>query len=142
MRVSRATKAIEYYKKAFGAKEVSVMPGGAGMIMHAELRIGDSNIMLSDEFPHFGCVGPQTLSGTTVTIHLYVPDVDATLKQAEAAGGKISVPAQDMFWGDRNGRIEDPFGHSWSIATHKEDVPPEEMQRRGKEFMSQMGQKH
>ena len=128
LRVRGAAKAIEFYKKAFGAQEVMTMPGPGGQLMHAEIKIGDSKLMLSDEFPQWGCLSPETLKGTTVTIHLFVPDVDATLKQAEAAGGKVVVQAADMFWGDRMGKLDDPFGHSWSIATHKKDMTVEQIQ--------------
>ena len=122
-----AAEAIEFYKKAFGAVETGRMPGPGGKIMHAQLRIGDSPIMLADDFPEFGCNGPQALKGTPVFIHLYVNDADATWAQAVAAGAKPVMPLADMFWGDRYGQLDDPFGHRWSIATHKRDMTPEQM---------------
>jgi PhnB protein len=136
--VNDGAKAIEFYKKAFGAQEKSRMGGPQGKIGHAELKIGDSLIMLSDEMPGSGARSPQSLGGTAVNIFLYVNDVDSAYKQAVSAGARADMPPQDMFWGDRYGKLTDPFGHSWSIATHKEDVAPAEMERRGKEAMSQM----
>lgn len=125
-----AAQAIEFYKKAFGATEICRFAGpGDDKIMHAEIRIGDSLVFLSDEFPDYGSIGPQTLNGSTVTIHLQVPDVDATFQTAVAAGATPTVPPMDMFWGDRYGKLTDPFGHHWSVATHIRDVSPEEMQQ-------------
>jgi PhnB protein len=126
-----AAQAIEFYKQAFGAveRERIDMPG-SGLIGHAELRIGEANIMLADEFPKMGFVGPQTLGGSGVTIHLYVTDVDAVVNKAVAAGAKVVKPVEDQFYGDRTGKIEDPFGHIWYLATHIEDVPPDEIRRR------------
>ncbi len=131
-----ADKALEFYKKAFGAEEVFRMPGPDGKtIMHAEIRIGNSHVMLNDEMPDYGALGPQSVGGTPVTLHLYVNDVDATFKRAIEAGAKEEMPVADMFWGDRYGKLIDPFGHKWSVATHKEDVSPEECARRmEKEF--------
>ena len=123
-----AADAITFYKQAFGAVELDRLPGPQGKLMHAMLRIGDSAVMLVDEFPDYGSFGPKSLKGSPVTIHLYVEDVDATVKRAVAAGAKITMPVDDMFWGDRYGKIEDPFGHHWSVATHIRDVSPEEMQ--------------
>ena len=123
-----AADAITFYKQAFGAVELGRLPGPQGKLMHAMLRIGDSAVMLMDEFPDYGSFGPKSLKGSPVTIHLYVEDVDATVKRAVAAGAKITMPVDDMFWGDRYGKIEDPFGHHWSVATHIRDVSPEEMQ--------------
>ena len=123
-----AAEAITFYKQAFGAVEMGCLPGPQGKLMHAMIRIGDSAVMLVDEFPDRGSLGPKSLKGSPVTIHLYVEDVDATVKRAVAAGAKITMPVDDMFWGDRYGRLEDPFGHSWSVATHIRDVSPEEMQ--------------
>jgi len=123
-----AADAITFYKQAFGAVELGRLPGPQGKLMHAMLRIGDSAVMLVDEFPEYGSFGPKSLKGSPVTIHLYVEDVDATVKRAVAAGAKITMPVDDMFWGDRYGKIEDPFGHHWSVATHIRDVSPEEMQ--------------
>jgi uncharacterized glyoxalase superfamily protein PhnB len=129
-----AAGAIAFYKQAFGAVEVTRLPGPQGKLMHAMLRIGDSALMLVDEFPERGCSGPQSLKGSPVTIHLYVKDVDAAVARAVAAGARITMPVDDMFWGDRYGRIEDPFGHHWSIATHMRDVGPEEMEAAMCEF--------
>ena len=113
-----AAAAIEFYKQAFGAVETSRLPGPQGKLMHAEVRIDDSALMLTDEMPEWGSLGPKALKGSPVTIHLYVKDVDATVAQAAAAGAKITMPVADMFWGDRYGQLEDPFGHRWSVATH------------------------
>lgn len=124
-----AADAIEFYKKAFNAVEVGRMAGPQGKLMHAMIRIGDSGIMLVDEFPEWGSLGPKSLKGSPVTIHLYVENADAFVKRAVDAGAKITMPLADMFWGDRYGKLEDPFGHSWSVATHIRDVSPEEMQK-------------
>ncbi|QSN60150.1 MULTISPECIES: VOC family protein [unclassified Caballeronia] len=124
-----AAEAIEFYKRAFGAVEMGRLPGDDGKLMHAMVKIGDSMLMLVDEHPDFGMLGAKSLKGSPVTIHLYVEDVDATVKQAEAAGARVTMPVADMFWGDRYGRLEDPFGHQWSVATHKRDVSPAEMQQ-------------
>ncbi len=121
-----AASAIEFYKKAFNATEVARMPGPDGKLMHASIRIGDSAVMLVDEMPQHGALGPKALKGSPVTIHLYVEDADAIAAQAVAAGAKSVMPVSEIFWGDRYGQIEDPFGHRWSIATHVRDVPPEE----------------
>jgi uncharacterized glyoxalase superfamily protein PhnB len=123
-----AADAIEFYKKAFNAVELARMPGPDGKLMHAQLRIGTSTIMLVDDFPDWGSVGPKALKGSPVTIHLYVEDTDALYNQAIAAGATAKMPPADMFWGDRYGVLIDPFGHSWSIATHQRDMTPEEMQ--------------
>ena len=128
--VKGAAKALEFYKKALGAEERVRMRGPEGKIMHAEIQIGDSTIMLADEFPQMGAVSPQSLGGTPVGICLYVQDVDTLFKRAIAAGGKEERPLQNQFYGDRSGTMVDPFGHKWTIATHIEDVTPEEMQRR------------
>ena len=122
-----ATDAIEFYKKAFNAVELGRVPGPQGKLLHALIRIGDSTVMLVDEFPDWGSIGPKSLKGSPVTIHLYTQDVDALFKQAVAAGAKVAMPVEDMFWGDRYGKLEDPFGHHWSIATHVRDVKPEEL---------------
>jgi Uncharacterized protein conserved in bacteria len=124
-----AADAIEFYKKAFNAVEMGRMPGPEGKLVHALIRIGDSSVMLVDEFPDWGSFGPKSLKGSPVTIHLYVEDVDATVQRAVAAGAKVTMPLDDTFWGDRYGKLEDPFGHHWSVATHVRDVSPEEMQR-------------
>jgi uncharacterized glyoxalase superfamily protein PhnB len=122
-----AAEAIEFYKKAFGAEEMGRMPMPDGKLGHAMLRIGDSMIMLADEFPDWGSVGPTTLEGSPVTIHLYVENADAQFDRAIAAGAKVKMQMADMFWGDRYGMVEDPFGHYWSIAHHMRDMSPEEM---------------
>jgi PhnB protein len=123
-----AVKAIEFYKQAFGAKEDGRLLTPNGKLMHAQLRIGDSSVMLTDESPEMGSRGPKTLGGTPVTIHLYVRDVDAVFAQAIKAGAKSKLPVTDMFWGDRYGIIEDPYGHQWSIATHTRDLTFEQIQ--------------
>jgi PhnB protein len=138
--VNDASRAIEFYKRAFGAQETVRMQGPPGKIGHAELKIGDSMIMLSDEMPGSGTRSPQSLGGSTVGIFLYVNDVDSSFKQAEAAGAKAEMQPTDMFWGDRFGKLRDPFGHSWALATHKEDVAPEEIKKRSQAAMAQMGQ--
>ena len=123
-----AADAIEFYKKAFGAEEIIRLPGPDGKIMHACLKIGDSAIMLADEFPAFGSRGPKALGGSPVTIHLNVDDADAFAGRAADAGAKITMPVADMFWGDRYGQLEDPFGHRWSVAHHVRDMTAEEIQ--------------
>jgi PhnB protein len=125
-----AAAAIDFYKKAFGAVETVRMPQPDGRIGHAELRFGDSHVMLADEFPEMNVVGPKTLGNTSVGLLLYVNDVDKTVEQAVALGAKIIKPVQDQFYGDRNATLEDPFGHKWTVAVHLEDVTPEEMKRR------------
>jgi PhnB protein len=125
-----AAQAIEFYKKAFGAVELMRMPGPDGQIMHAEVKIGNSVLMLADENPEQGHMSPSSRGGSTSSVMLYTNDVDATFKQAVTAGAKATMPPVDMFWGDRMGNLTDPFGHTWAIATHKEDVSPEEMERR------------
>ena len=122
-----ASDAIEFYKKAFGAVEQMRLPGPGGGLMHASVRIGDSTLMLVDEMPAWGTLGPKALKGSPVTVHLSVPDVDATVAQAVAAGAKLTMPVADMFWGDRYGQLEDPFGHKWSVATHVRDLTPEQI---------------
>src|SRR5438876_12397741 len=129
--VRGAARAIDFYRRAFGAEEVMRMPSRDGTkLMHAHLRIGDSAILLNDEFPEMGGRSPEALGGTPTTIHLYVPDADQVFARAVAAGAQVRMPLQDMFWGDRYGQIVDPFGHVWAIATHKEDLTPEEIARR------------
>jgi uncharacterized glyoxalase superfamily protein PhnB len=122
-----AADAIEFYKRAFGAVEAARMPGPDGKLMHAMLRIGNSPLMLVDSMPQWGLLGPDALNGSPVTVHMYVEDVDTTINRAVTAGAKVVMPAADQFWGDRYGKIEDPFGHHWSIATHIRDLSPEEM---------------
>jgi PhnB protein len=128
--ITGAGEAIDYYKKAFGATELLRMPAPGGKIGHAEIKIGDSPIMLADEMPEMGYKSPQTLGGTPISIMIYVADVDAVFDRAVAAGGKIQRPVKDQFYGDRSGTLEDPFGHVWHVATHTEDVSAEEMERR------------
>jgi uncharacterized glyoxalase superfamily protein PhnB len=124
-----AADAIGFYKQAFGAVEQSRMPGPDGKLMHAMLRIGDSALMLVDEAPQWGMLGPKALKGSPVTIHLYVDDVDATVAKAVGAGAKLKMAVAEMFWGDRYGTLEDPFGHRWSVATHTRDLTPQQMQQ-------------
>ena len=124
-----AADAIEFYKKAFNAAEASRLPGSNGKLMHAMIRIGDSALMLVDEAPEWGMLGPKSLKGSPVTIHLYVEDVDAFVARAVGAGAKITMPLENMFWGDRYCKLEDPFGHHWSVATHVRDMSPAEMQQ-------------
>ena len=119
----------EFYKKAFNAVDLGRMMGPQGKLLHGAVRIGNSTVMLADEFPDWGAFGPKSLKGSPVTIHLYVEDVDAFVSRAAAAGAKITMPVQDMFWGDRYAKLEDPFGHHWSVSTHTRDVSPEEMQQ-------------
>ncbi len=140
--VKDAAQAIDFYKRAFGARELARMPGPGGKgVMHAEIKIGDSHLMLSDEFPGSGCTSPQSLGGTTCQLFIYVPDVDSAYQQAISAGATSTMPVADMFWGDRYGKLSDPFGHQWGLATHKEDVPPQEMKKRSDAFVEQMARK-
>jgi PhnB protein len=125
-----AADAIEFYKKAFGATEVMRMAQPDGRIGHAELRIGDSLVMLADEFPEMDFRSPRSIGGTSVMLHLYVEDVDTAIGRAVAAGAKVLRPVQDQFYGDRSGSVADPYGHVWHVATHKEDLSPEEIGRR------------
>jgi len=137
--VKGAAQAIDFYKRAFNAQEIERMTGPDGKsVMHAEVRIGDSNVMLSDEFPQMGSRSPETLGGTTGSLFLYVPDVDAAFQRAVDAGAKAVMPPADMFWGDRFGKLVDPFGHEWGMATHKEDLSPEEIRKRGAAAMASM----
>jgi len=128
--VRDAAKALDFYAKAFGAEERFRMPGPDGAVMHAEIKIGDSIVMLGEEAPQMGALSPQAIGGSAVSLLLYVKDVDASFARAEKAGGTAQMPPQDMFWGDRYGKLQDPFGHLWAMATHKEDVAPEEMAKR------------
>ena len=137
--VNNAAAAIDFYKRAFGATELMRMDMPGGRVGHAEIRIGDSPIMLADEFPEMNARGPHAIGGTPVSIMLYVDDVDAVVKQAETAGAKVTRPVEDQFYGDRTGGLEDPFGHQWHIATHKEDVSEDEMARRHEKFMKEKG---
>jgi PhnB protein len=136
--LDEAAEAIEFYKKAFGAKERVRMDAPGGKIGHAELEIGDSLVMLADTFPQSTTRPPNELGGTSAGVFLYVEDVDQVVKRATDAGATITMEVADQFWGDRFGSVKDPFGHSWSIATHVEDVPPEEMAERAKEAMAAM----
>jgi PhnB protein len=136
--VDDATRAIEFYEQAFGAKERGRMQSPDGKIAHAELEIGDSVVMLSDAFPQFATKAPTELGGTSASIMMYAEDVDAVVKQALDAGATIEREVEDQFWGDRFGAVTDPFGHVWSIATHVEDVSPEEMAKRAEEAMAAM----
>jgi uncharacterized glyoxalase superfamily protein PhnB len=138
MTVRDAARAIEFYKQAFGAVEKGVAKGPDGKVMHAELRIGDSIIMLADEFPEFGSLSPQSTGGAGMGLHIYVEDVDSAFDRAVKAGAKVDMPVADMFWGDRYGKLSDPFGHKWSIATHIRDMSAEEIEKAQEEFMSQM----
>jgi PhnB protein len=137
LKIKGASQAIDFYKKAFGAEERGRMAMPDGKIAHAELKIGNAIVMLCDEAPQWGVFGPGE-KGAGVGLHLYVEDCDALTARAVAAGAKVTMPLNDTFWGDRFGKVVDPFGHEWSIATHKEDVTPEECARRGKEAMSKM----
>jgi PhnB protein len=128
--IKGAADALAFYTKAFGATEVMRFPGPDNRIGHAEIRVGDSVIMMADEHPDMGYRSPKGYGGTAVSILLYVPDVDTMFNRAVAAGARVLRPLQNQFYGDRSGTLEDPFGHVWTIATHKEDVSPEEMQRR------------
>ena len=138
--IEGAEKAIDFYKKAFGAVEMGRMPGPDGKrLMHAMIRIGDSPVMLADAFPEMGGKGPKGLGGSPVTVHLYVSDADKVFAQAVAAGATVTMPIADMFWGDRYGQLADPFGHRWSIATKKKDLTPEQMAAAAKAAMAGMG---
>ena len=132
-----AAEAIEYYKKAFGAVEIMRLPGPDGRLIHASVKIGDSILMLVDEMPEWGSVGPKALKASPVTIHLAVENADEVIDRAVAAGAAIKMPVADMFWGDRYGIVVDPFGHSWSVATHIRDMTKEEIMAAGREAMKQ-----
>jgi PhnB protein len=135
--VDDAARALEFYRKAFGAKERMRMAAPGGKIGHAEITIGDSAIMLADEHPEMGYRSPRAIGGSPVTIHLYVENVDEVFPRALAAGGTVLQPVKDQFYGDRSGTLRDPFGHVWNVATHKEDLSPEEMHRRAQAMMKQ-----
>lgn len=128
--IRNAAAALEFYKRAFGATEVMRIADPDGRVGHAEIRIGNSPIMLSDEFPEMGACSPELIGGTPVTIQMYVDDADALMARAVAAGARLLRPVEDQFYGDRGGKLADPFGHVWWIATHVEDVSPEEIMRR------------
>jgi uncharacterized glyoxalase superfamily protein PhnB len=136
--VRDAIRAIQFYKDAFGAEEIGVMKGPDGKVMHAEIRIGDSLVMLGDESPQFGALSPLSIGGSGMGLHVYVEDVDSAFDRAIRAGGTVEMPVTDMFWGDRYGKLTDPFGHKWSIATRKRNMTSEEIEEGQKEFMKQM----
>jgi PhnB protein len=136
MTVRDAARAIEFYKKAFGATEKGVMKGPDGKVMHAELVIGDSIIMLGDEMPEYGSLSPLSTGGAGMGLHIYLEDVDTAFDRAVKAGATVEMPVADMFWGDRYGKLADPFGHKWSIGTHKADLTEEEMEK-GMKAMAQ-----
>jgi uncharacterized glyoxalase superfamily protein PhnB len=140
--IQDAARAIDFYKAAFGAEELCRMPGPDGhRIMHAELKFGDSQFFLCDEFPSMGARSPKALGGTPVSIHLYTEDVDALHDRAVKAGATSKMPPANMFWGDRFAKLTDPFGHEWALSTHVEDVSPEEMGRRAEAEFAKWGQK-
>lgn len=136
--VSNSKEAIEFYKKAFGANEIYQMAGPGGKTLHAMIQIGDSFVMMADEFPSMGSKSPTSIGGTAVTLHLYVDDADKIFNQAVNAGAKITMPIMDAFWGDRYGCVLDPYGHSWAIATHQKDMSPDEMRKAGEAFFASM----
>jgi uncharacterized glyoxalase superfamily protein PhnB len=139
--VRDAAAAIEFYKQAFGAVERGAMKGPDGKIMHAELMIGDSIIMLSDEYPEFGAVSPQTIGGSGMGLHIYLDGVDAAFDRAVKAGAQVEMPVMDQFWGDRYGKLKDPFGHKWSIATHTKDLSMDDMKKGMDDAMAKMERK-
>jgi PhnB protein len=139
--VRNGAEAVEFYQKAFGAVLRFMHKTPDGKVMHASLQLGDSTVMLADEFPG-GAKSPESLGGSPVYLHVYVEDVDALFNQAVAAGAKVTMPLANQFWGDRYGHIVDPFGHCWALASHVEDVPPEELERRGKAMFAEMAKKH
>jgi PhnB protein len=136
--VAGAARAIDFYKKAFGAEEIMRFPGPDGKLMHAEIRIGDSVVMLGDEMPDHGAKGPKSIGGTSVGFFIYGENVDAAWKRAVDAGGKEVMPLADQFWGDRAGCIEDPFGHRWWLGQHVKDLTPDEIRKNAEAFFSQM----
>lgn len=137
--VRGADRAIDFYRRAFGAEELGRMHGPDGKtVMHAELKIGNSRFFLCDEVPGMDCRSPETLGGSPTGIYLYVRDVDAAFRRAVDAGANVKRPLEDMFWGDRTGSVLDPFGYTWDLATRREEVSPEEMKRRGEEFFKRM----
>lgn len=137
--VRNADQAIEFYKKAFGAQlQGDIARGPDGKVMHAQLRIGDSNLMLNDEMPEYGALSPLSGGSSSVTIHIYTDNVDAAFQRATAAGAKVGMPLMDQFWGDRYGTVTDPFGHKWSLAAHVKDLSPEEMKHAMSEAIANM----
>ena len=139
--VKNAVKALDFYRRAFGAQELMRFDQPDGKIGHAEIKVGDSPVMLADEFPDMGFRSPETLGGAGVGLMIYVENVDSMFSQALSAGAKQLKPVQDQFWGDRTGTVTDPFGHVWTIATHKEDVDPKEMKRRFEAMMKEAAAK-
>ena len=139
--INNANEAIEFYKKAFDAKEIYRFPTPDGKILHAMIQIGDSFVMMSDEFPTMGLKSPSSIGGTAVTLHLYVEDADKIFKQAIDSGAVVTMPIMDAFWGDRYGMVIDPYGHSWAIATHKIDMTPEGMRKAGEEYFANLSKK-
>ena len=140
--VRGAPAAIDFYKRVFGAEELSRMAGPDGTVMHAEIRIGDSVIMLGEESPQWGALSPMSTNGNSSSLHLYVDDADTVFERALGAGAKVRQPLEDAFWGDRYGKVTDPFGHDWGIATHVKDVTPEEMRAAADAWMAQAAQAH
>lgn len=138
MTVKDCARAVEFYKQAFGAEDRGMAKGPDGKVMHAEIKIGDSIIMLSDEFPDYGVLAPQSAGNTSMGLHIYVADVDAAFDRAVKAGAKVEMPVMDQFWGDRYGKLKDPFGHKWSIATHVKDMSEDEMKRAMDDAMAKM----
>jgi uncharacterized glyoxalase superfamily protein PhnB len=138
--VRDAPKAIDFYKEAFGAEEIARMPGPDGKIMHAEIKIGDSIIMLGEENPQWGALSPKSTNGSPGSLHIYVDDADAVYARALRAGAQTKMPLEDAFWGDRYGKVTDPFGHEWGIATRQKDLTPEQMQKAGEEWMAKFAQ--
>ena len=136
--VKNGDEAIEFYNNGFGVEDRSRMKGPDGRVAHAELKLGDSVFMLSDEYPEMKCLSPKTIGGSPVSMYVYVDDVDSIFNKAISAGAKVLDPVKDQFWGDRHGRLEDPFGHLWSIATHKKDLSEEEMKKAAEAAFSQM----
>jgi PhnB protein len=137
--VKGAAEAIAFYKKAFGAEELSRLPAPDGKLMHASVKIGDSIVFLMDEAPQWKSFGPETLGGTPVVIHLYVDNVDAAFERAVTAGGNVKLPPTDMFWGDRYCQVNDPFGYTWSLASHKEDVTPDQVAKNAEAMFAKGG---
>ena len=135
-------KALEFYSRAFGSTGETCLEGPDGSVMHAEMRLGNSTIMLSQENPQWNCISAETMGGSPVSMHVYVDDCDALFKQAIKAGCVEVAPMMDAFWGDRFGKVADPFGYTWGLATHKEDLTPEELRKRGQEWMAQMAEQN
>jgi uncharacterized glyoxalase superfamily protein PhnB len=133
-----ARKAIEFYERAFGAQSRYTFEDGQGRVMHAEIKIGDSVLMMCDEMPEMKCFSPETLKGATSSLYLYVEDVDAAFDRAVKAGAQVKMPVADMFWGDRAGTVVDPFGYQWMIATHTQELTPEQIHERGRQFLTEM----